>query len=209
MSAKPLRRDEKRGGVFRFREFNENPKLLSRYLSSQAGRPWDKVYGEIRSNPDCRRGIGISIMRQIERLVADDCFLQGQQVVRPGWFGPYEPRELYVHPKTGLLCRPRPLRYPRSAPVVTRVVIDELSWYEKASEIWYKFDHKIDRQTWMGVVHEYVVQTGKKQCSKKELAQIARSIETGRGAFYEVQRSGKSSWVPIDAKASPTRPKGA
>jgi hypothetical protein len=206
MRAEPLRRDEKRGGVVRFREFIENPKLLTRFLNSQVGRPWDEVYSEIRSNPDSRRGIGPSILRKIERLIATDCFIADRQVLRPGWFGPYPPRDLYVHPKSGLLCRPRPVSHKRPAPEITRVVIDELHWYQKLGGLWYRLDHKIDRTTWLGVTREDVTQTSKKQCSKKELARIAKSVETGRGAYYEEARAGKTSWVPVEPKNSPRRP---
>lgn len=188
---------EKRGGVYRFREFHENPGLLERFLDSQVGRPWDKIYSEIRSNPDSRRSIGLRVLDRIKRLVATDCFMEKKQVLRPGgWWGPYPPRELYVHPKTGLLCRPRPIRYDRPQPEITRIMIDEYHWFEKIEGIWYRLDHEMCRYTWSIRNQEYMVQTGKKQCSKKELKRIAECIETGCGAFYCEVSWGKKRWVP-------------
>ena len=189
-------REEKRGGVVRFKEFTENPRLLDRYLDSQVGRPWDKVYSEICSNPDSRRGIGQRIMVKLQRLVATDCFLENRHVLRPGWFGPHPPSGLYVHPKTGLLCRPLPRRYDRPQPEITRIVIDPLHWYEKIEGIWYRLDHEIQQTGWLGVTREEVVQTSKKQCSKKELARIAKAIESGCGAYYQETRHGKTRWLP-------------
>ena len=187
---------EKRGGVYRFREFHENPGLLERFLDSQVGRPWDKVYSEIRSNPDSRRSIGLRVLGRIKDLVATDCFLENKQVLRPGWWGPYPPRDFYVHPKTGLLCRPRPIRYDRPKPEITRIMIDEHHWFEKIEGIWYRLDHEMLKYTWSIRNQEYMVQTGKKQCSKRELKRIAECIETGRGAFYCKVSWGKKRWVP-------------
>jgi hypothetical protein len=202
-----MRRDiEKRGGVYLFKEFNENPHLLRRYLQSQVGRPWNKVYSEIRSNPDSRRGIGVRILHQIKNLVATDCFLENKQVLRPGWgWGPYPPRDFYVHPKTGLLCRPRPRRYHRPTPEITRVMIDDLHWYEKIAGIWYRLEHEMRRNTWLLKNQEYLVSTGKKQCSKKELKWIAVCVENGHGAFYCEKSWGKERWVP----AQPGKPRQA
>ena len=193
-----MRRDlEKRGGVFRFKEFNENPKLLERYLDGQVGRPWDKVYSEICSNSDSRRGIGRTVLTRIRRLVASDCFTAGRQVLQPGWFGPHPPSTLYVHPKTGLLCRPRPRRYDRPKPEITRIALDSLHWYEKTDGIWYRLDHEVRQISFFGVEREEIVQIRKQQCSKKELARIAASLETGRDAYYQELRFGKLLWIPV------------
>jgi len=191
---------EKRGGAYRFKEFNENPRLLERFLESQVGRPWNKIYSEIRSNPDCRRNIGLRVLNRIKRLVATDCFLENRQVLRHGgWCGPYPPRELFVHPKTGLLCRPRPPRYERPAPEITRVMIDDLHWFEKVEGLWYRFDHERRKHSFPFSGQEYLAQTGKKQCSKKELKVIAACIENGRGAYYCKVSWGKQRWIPAGA----------
>jgi len=193
------RYEEKRGGVHRFREFHENPRLLERFLNSQVGRPWDKVYSDIRSNPDSRRSVGIRVLYRIKDLVATDCFLENKQVLRPGgaWWGPYPPRGFYVHPKTGLLCGPIPRRYHRPDPEITRIKIDELHWFENIEGIWYRLDHEVRKHEWLFRDRgEYLFQTGKKQCSKKELKRIAECVKSGRGAFYRVESWGKVRWVP-------------
>ena len=195
-----LRREkEKRGGVYRFKEFHENPRLLERFLNSQVGRPWDKVYSEIRSNPDSRRSVGLRVLYRIKQLVATDCFLENKQVLRPGGFwGPYPPLDFYVHPKSGLLCRPHARLYNRPTPEITRVMIDELHWFEKIEGIWYRLDHEMRKCAWpFSIRGEYLHQTGKKQCSKKELKRIAECIETGRGAFYCEVSWRKERWVPV------------
>ena len=191
---------EKRGGAYRFKEFIENRGLLERFLESQVGRPWDKIYSEIKSNPDCRRTIGVRVLSRIKRLVATDCFLENRQVLRHGgWCGPYPPRGLYVHPKTGLLCRPRPTRYERPAPEIIRVMIDDLHWFEKIEGLWYRLEHERRAYSWPHAPGEYLEPTGKKQCSKRDLKVIAESIKKGRGAFYREVTWGKERWIPAGA----------
>jgi len=198
----PLHRDrEKRGGVYRFKEFCENPRLLERFLNSQAGRPWDKVYSEICSNPDSRRSIGIRVLHRIKRLVATDCFLENKHVLCPGGgWGPYPPSGFYVHPKSGLLCRPLRRVYHRPKPEITRIMIDELHWFEKIEGIWYRLDHEMRKYEWLLRDRgEYVHLTGKRQCSKKELKRIAECIVTGRGAYYHEVSWGKERWIPAQS----------
>jgi hypothetical protein len=202
-----MRRDfEKRGGVYRFKELKDNPHLLERFLDSQVGRPWDKIYSEIRSNPDSRRSIGLSILERIKRLVATDCFIENRRVLRPGHLCPHPPDGLYVHPKTGRLARAAPRRYERRRPEATRVMIDDLHWYECIDGIWYRLDHKIHRNACLDGNREFRVQTGKKQCSKKELKWISECIQTGRGAFYLEKSWGKERWIsacPSEAGGKP------
>src|SRR5262245_20037141 len=40
---------------------NENLQPLYRYLRGQIGRPWDKVYSEIRRNLDTRSALGLHV----------------------------------------------------------------------------------------------------------------------------------------------------
>lgn len=89
---------------------NENLAPLERYLNTQVGRPWDKVYAEIRANlhPDH------TVKQHVLEHVWD--FVYRVRIGREGewlWEGswgqptaaPWRRNALYVHPVDGLLKR--------------------------------------------------------------------------------------------------------
>lgn len=97
---------------------NENLAPLKRYLVSQANRPWDKVYGEIRATIDPRHTVKQHILQHLYDFVANRTKWEtgggkGRVMVKGhSWFqrGQYIPLEatdvqLYVHPLSGLLLR--------------------------------------------------------------------------------------------------------
>src|SRR5258708_38763728 len=47
------------------KHLNENLAPLRRYLMAQVGRPWDKVYGEIRGTIDTRSAIGLHVLQHL------------------------------------------------------------------------------------------------------------------------------------------------
>jgi hypothetical protein len=95
-------------------QFSENLSPLRRYLAAQVGRPWDKVYAEIRSRIDTGNAVQYHILQHLyDRLALkvweDD---QGRLWHRPrGSPEPLDARwariELYVCPRTGLLRKVR------------------------------------------------------------------------------------------------------
>jgi len=87
------------------RRLNENLRPLQRYLRSQVGRPWSKVYSEIARTIDRRNTVQQHVYQHIADFVAvkvarkDGCLIDlgaysGIAIVR---------QELYVEPRTGLL----------------------------------------------------------------------------------------------------------
>jgi hypothetical protein len=50
---------------------NENLAPLRRYLHSQIGRPWNKVFSEIRQNLDTRSAIGLHAMQHLYQFIYD------------------------------------------------------------------------------------------------------------------------------------------
>jgi hypothetical protein len=100
---------------------NENLSPLKRFLGSQIGRPWNKVYSELSQGIDRRNTVQEHIYAHIEQFVAihtewDSCNVQKpndgdcvKMIERP-WFGGQNSLrdshfELFVHPRTGLLLR--------------------------------------------------------------------------------------------------------
>jgi hypothetical protein len=86
---------------------NENLSPLRRYLTSNVGRPWDKVYSEISAHVDRNNAVQAHIWRHIEQYVCVKAEVIDGRVIdlgnRRSWTH-WQP-ELYVDPHTGILRR--------------------------------------------------------------------------------------------------------
>jgi hypothetical protein len=104
------------------KDLNENLRPLRRFLESQIGRPWNKVYADLSRGIDRRNTVQEHIYTHIESYVAfrtkwvarDGRENNGEcvQIIRGRWWGgtdllkdSYVP--MYVHPLTGILLRNR------------------------------------------------------------------------------------------------------
>lgn len=98
---------------------NENLAPLLRFLARRVGRPWDRVYAEIRAELSPRSAVQMHIHQHLFDYVRLHVRLEGHQVMahQPAWSSGRplhdDGRTFYVHPATGLLCRPK-LRPPRA-----------------------------------------------------------------------------------------------
>lgn len=120
--APPGDRDEK--------SLNENLAPLRRYLDRQVGRPWDKVYSEIRANLDTRKATQLHILQHLRDYVQTHCWMKGRTVMaNRRWFGVDPVEGLYVHPKTGILRRAPERKWDRERKPVTRVRLSDLAHY--------------------------------------------------------------------------------
>lgn len=95
-----------RGGT---KWLNENLRPLERYLASQVGRPWDKVYSEICAGIDRRNTVQQHIHEHLDDFVARRVVdVDGTLCCNGRWHGlhpigeSHGPR-FYVDPRTGLL----------------------------------------------------------------------------------------------------------
>lgn len=95
------------------KELNENLRPLYRFLRSQAGRPWNKVYSEIREHLSptnaVQKHVFDHVMLAVQRDVIEQVYERGRRRIfrSKAWFGSRYPElandELYVCPRTGLL----------------------------------------------------------------------------------------------------------
>jgi hypothetical protein len=164
----PARRHEK--------ALEENLAPLRRYLEGQVGRPWDKVYSEIRQNLDNRSATGFHILQHLEDFVQIRTVLIDGKLYGGRWWGLWPVHGLYVHPITGLLRRAKPERKVerRSGPDYVRV--DDSLAYQKLNGIWFRLEY--------GKAGEKVVLEQKRQCDAKTI----RRIESGD--FGELTKYG-------------------
>jgi hypothetical protein len=96
--------------------FSDHLGPLRRFLRSNVGRPWDKVYSEICAGLAAGFPVREHFLRHVFDLVARDVILiDGVPCVGSGlgYGRPLNPRwreELYICPRTGLLRQVRPPR---------------------------------------------------------------------------------------------------
>jgi hypothetical protein len=78
---------------------------LRRYLRGNVGRPWEKVYGEIKSQLDTRTVTGRHVLDHVRRDVKQNCFIakDGQIYALPMYGAARPVHGLFAHPRTGLL----------------------------------------------------------------------------------------------------------
>jgi len=81
---------------------------LRRFLESQAGRPWNKVYSEISEHLKPTSTVQQHVRDHVEDFVAEKTRMRAGKVVVISRWGGETPLEdgrhrLYVHPRTGLL----------------------------------------------------------------------------------------------------------
>jgi hypothetical protein len=138
----PLDEKPKRGRMGRgfygwdCKELNEHLAPLYRYLRSNVGRPWDKVWSEICANLSVRNATTSHVRDHVEMDVEKNVIMVGKTPCRidgtPLW------REFYVNPNSGLLCRVKDKpkhRYEKKKPEYVNVggkLCQEVNgiWYE-------------------------------------------------------------------------------
>jgi len=155
---------------------NENLAPLRRYLQSQVGRPWDKVFSEIRANLDTRSAIGLHVMQHLYDFISvQTVMIDGVVHKRGGWNEGFKPVDgLYVHPTTGLIRYVQPKRRLRwwESKVADRerdfVCLTSTSAYERINGLWFLMEYMI------GPKGESIV-INKRQCDGKTV----RKIEAG------------------------------
>lgn len=92
-----------------YRDLNENLAPLRRYLLSQVGRPWDKVFSEICAGIDRRNTVQQHIHQHIDDFIAIRVGIRDDELVdlcEHGWFRPGFTgirQQLFVDPRSGLI----------------------------------------------------------------------------------------------------------
>lgn len=129
------------------KSFNENLNPLKRFLHGQIGRPWDKVYEELRKHIDPRSTIQNHILEHLWDYVKRDVILDEKDVpfCLSYWNG-YQPLYsdgpgygLYVHPVSGLLCSaPRRPKYQKDGPDPNKFKANDGTECYREDGIWYR-----------------------------------------------------------------------
>ncbi len=170
---------------------------LQGFLRSNLGRPWDKVFGELRQALDVRKVTGRHIFEHLESMVETDCWIGPDRKVYAYPRG-CEVFGFYVNRRTGLLCFvQRPSARHRKKQRLLRQEIDEVqidcarSFKLIDSQLYFVTYDNIDvgrydatRTMWDVVQRRQVqltwgrnrVAVNKRQCSRDEVKTIHERI---------------------------------
>jgi len=146
---------EPKGREPRTKNLNETLNPLKRYLASNVGRPWNKVYSEISEHLKPTSTVQQHVREHLEDFVAVKTRMKaGKVVVTPRRFGGERLLEedqslYYVHPRTGLLRKnehrikrgqfARELREAKQAELDARMrVIDAKTQVHLFSDDWFE-----------------------------------------------------------------------
>jgi hypothetical protein len=122
---------------------NENLAPLRRYLRSQVGRPWDKVFAEVCQHMNRDSATQLHIWQHLKQEVCTDPHVIAGDVSRytgTGFAGHLD--ELYVDPRTGLLrfnaAHDRRTWWRKQRPTRTVVRVDGRREYRKIDGSWWE-----------------------------------------------------------------------
>src|SRR5687767_13668540 len=122
------------------KSLNENLAPLRRYLRSQVGRPWDKVYGEICQRIDRSSAVQLHVWQHLSDFVCTDPISVAGLLERGGGF--WRRTEMYVDPHTGLLrvTKQRPRRRWKAREPEGYVRIDAGRCCKRIDGLWYEVE---------------------------------------------------------------------
>jgi hypothetical protein len=172
---------------------NENLAPLRRYLRSQVGRPWNKVYSEICQHMNRNSAVQLHIWQHLMQYVCVDEHHEGHGR------GTLEWAEFLVHPRTGLLCinrqqrrwrRPEPKPNPDIAPGE-----DDIH-YRRIDGVWYEVrtaDLPAAGRVYDFVLREYVQREKRAYGQRETYAAAKRQLNS-----KEIRRLGLPAEEPAE-----------
>jgi hypothetical protein len=124
---------------------------LRRFLRKNVGRPWDKVYSEMKESLDDRKVTGLHFFEHVAWEVETHAFVDGDgELYTWGYRGREPVHGFYLDPRTGLLCWSDndPWRRARgksktSGEDITHIRLSESASYVKLNGIWYFIEFKL------------------------------------------------------------------
>ncbi|MBP0016479.1 MAG: hypothetical protein J7647_02850 [Cyanobacteria bacterium SBLK] len=184
------------------RYFTDHLSPLIRWLRSQVGQSWDRVYGELCYRLDTSTLSGQHILSHVWDIVERDAIIiDGIPYCKTAYngqlrrldLGHWRWREnLYIHPETGILCLAKKPSRKTKKKRDDRVECDRDRQYRKIDGIWYLISFKktpLRYKTFDVLLHQKISdrramkEYGKKvyafhkrHCTKKEIKAIMKQL---------------------------------
>lgn len=185
----------------RDKHFNEHLGPLRNFLEGQVGRPWNKVYSEIRRTIDTRSVIGRHVLQHLEDFVATDALIENGRLVKVHrWGGVFPVDGLYVHPVTGILRRTKPRSRNRWFDARTGehekdfVRVSQTLEYQKLNDCWFRMEFRLNDPEEAAVSGPRTL-IDKRQCDRKTVRRIEAGqiggLLTNKAYFYRTMPYGR------------------
>ena len=117
------------------KELNENLAPLERFLHKQVGRPWDKIYSEIRENINPDSAVQKHVLDHLWQFVNKDVVIKNNHPFVIKYSRDYSPLrrgDLYVDPDSKLLCEVKKnFKYKNIQKAVEGMTIQEIELLER------------------------------------------------------------------------------
>lgn len=118
--------------------FNENLSPLQRFLRSCIGRPWNKVYQQLREHVNFDNVVQKHLLTHVYQFVKKNVEVRGESVYSRdrAWLyrRPLSPGQMFVCPRTGLLRVVKPARQITT----TQINRGEPFQYHRVGDAWFE-----------------------------------------------------------------------
>ena len=188
---------------WRSRYFTDHLSPLIRWLRSQVGQPWDRVYSELCYRLNTRTLSGQHIFSHVWDFVERDAIIiDGIPYRKNACYGKrsrldeeYWGRKgnLYIHPETGILCIAKKAPRKKAKKRDDVVECDRARQYRKIDGIWYLvsfsyfsfrdrpfdilFNQNVDIQQALKEYGKRIYAFHKRHCTKKEIKAIMKQVK--------------------------------
>lgn len=184
------------------KSFGEHLTPLWRFVRRNVGRPWDKVYSEVRSQLDGRSVTGKHVLDHLGWEVTTDVVMVDGKPMHDRWGHRTNVYGFYVDPRTGIL-REAPSwnaqrRREENNRSVLYVELEDGLMFQRIEDNWFRVAYVENAQTGKRRL------VWKQQASRKEVRWIGEQIQAadrGRKGYVRGTRSVKS---PAWSKPGPT-----
>jgi len=185
--------------AMRDKVFNEHLSPLWRFLRSRLGRPWDKVYAEIRGRIDGRGVLGNHVLDHLFWEVETNCVLVGRELRTAEGNRVYG---FYVHPRSGLLLEAPRYSWKRKARryPVRWVYGPQGERYQRFDGLWFQVEYRLEDE-------RHALAT-KRQCNKKQVRLILSWIDAAERGRRGYERGADAVRVPLASIESHAHPDG-
>jgi hypothetical protein len=184
-----------------YRSLNENLAPLRRYLRTQIGRPWNKVFSEICAGIDRRNTVQQHIHQHIRDFIAIEVDVRDGRLVdlaeRWGFIGPGAgiSQELYVDPRTDLIRLNKNYRSWRHGAAerrkreqaeiaARRRAVDERTLLLRLEDIWFRVE--VDLLPTAGSRYDAVLRKNISRAARADLQQCQHLY--GSSDLYAVSK---------------------
>jgi hypothetical protein len=173
----PMRRE-------RTKWLSENLNPLKRFIEKQVGRPWSKVYSEIRAHVRFENTVQQHVLVHLDQMIARQVKIVDGVVYELGHWKPWPLRRgaLYVDPRTDIVRRVVVKKKQRRRVDPDRIIVHAFTHLRRIDGVWYRVELAKIPEDGLYKLRDAVL--------KRQLFEVvsALRVEHGRAGVYAVSK---------------------